>query len=162
MNEQWLPVTGYEGFYEVSDLGKVRRIAPEHGATVGRICSQKGSRSGYPRVTLTRKSISTTPFIHRIVAAAFIGPCPLGKEVNHKDGNRLNPALTNLEYVTRKENVAHALRNLVACPVGHSYTASNRTKDGRRRCRICKRQRDAARYKRRKKQEIESALKGER
>lgn len=51
-----------------------------------------------------------TIFIHRLVAEVFIGPRPAGTEVNHKDGNKQNPIVTNLEYVTHLENVRHAIR----------------------------------------------------
>lgn len=48
--------------------------------------------------------------IHVLVAAAFLGPCPDGQEINHKDGNKQNNCVENLEYVTRSENLAHAWR----------------------------------------------------
>lgn len=49
------------------------------------------------------------PLIHILVARAFIGECPEGKEVNHKDSNRGNNIYSNLEYLTRKENIKHAM-----------------------------------------------------
>jgi hypothetical protein len=55
--------------------------------------------------------MATKCFVHRLVAAAFLGPCPVTHEVNHKDRNRSNPRLENLEYLTRSENLKHAMAN---------------------------------------------------
>ena len=66
-----------------------------------------GGRSGSGRY----KSVcvgSMNRYIHRIVAELFIGPCPPGMEVNHRDGDKQNNRVENLEYVTRNQNVAHA------------------------------------------------------
>lgn len=109
--EEWRPVVGYEGWYEVSSLGRVRRARPGHGTRIGRILGTHPNRSGYPRVTLSRESRDRKVFVHVLVARAFVGPCPTGHEVNHKDLNRCNPTASNLEYVTRSGNVVHAIQN---------------------------------------------------
>ena len=105
--EQWRPVVGYEGLYEVSDLGRVRTLAkyrfPE------RIMRPQRSPSGYAIVHLTREKRSTSSLIHRLVMEAFVGPRPANKCVNHIDNNRANPAVSNLEYVTAKQNTRHAM-----------------------------------------------------
>lgn len=49
--------------------------------------------------------------VHRLVASAFLGPCPKNKEVNHKDGNKLNNKLENLEYASHSDNMKHAIRS---------------------------------------------------
>ena len=106
---EWRSVQGFEDSYEVSSAGDVRRILKEHGTRVGRYLQPTtNSWGGYPRVGLTRLGKSYRRFVHRIVAAAFLGACPDGYEVNHKDSNRLNPSANNLEYVTRRENIEHA------------------------------------------------------
>jgi hypothetical protein len=67
---------------------------------------------GYLHVQLWWKGRRQGFKVHRLVAAAFLGPCPAGKECNHKDGNRTNAALSNLEYVTQSENTLHSYRVL--------------------------------------------------
>ena len=109
--EEWRPVRGYEGVYEVSDRGRVKRIASGRGSVPGRILQQikNGRDGGYRALQLYRGSCrGKTAMVHRLVAEAFIGPIPPGYQVNHKDGNKLNNVPANLEIVTPAENVAHA------------------------------------------------------
>ncbi len=110
------PLAGYEGVYEISRSGVIRRVgkAPVHGkgrgggARIGRIRSTKPGWSGYPCVQLWKDGINRMFLLHRLVAATFLGPCPPGHEVNHIDGNKANPDASNLEYVTRSQNLRHA------------------------------------------------------
>lgn len=100
--EEWRLVREHNG-YEVSDMGRVRNKARGNILKQHRNCSGKG----YLFVALgAGKQIN----VHRLVAGAFIGPCPIGLEVNHIDGDKLNNASTNLEYCTRSENEKHSLR----------------------------------------------------
>ena len=110
-NERWLPVIGYEGIYDVSNLGFVRRAKPGPSTWIGRKLKGSADDHGYMHVELYNGEDRRAVKVHRLVAAAFIGLCPDGKEVNHKDGIKANNAATNLEYVTRSENVLHAFRN---------------------------------------------------
>jgi hypothetical protein len=83
MKEQWRPVREFEGVYEVSDLGNVRRIASACGATVGKILKPFVNSKGYVRVNLYRDHRGISTFVHRLVAEVFI-PNPLNlPEVNH-------------------------------------------------------------------------------
>ena len=109
--ERWLPVIGYEGLYEVSSRGHVRRIGKARGATVGRILAPGTDRRGYRRVTLSTDNREQSFLVHRLVAAAFIGPCPEGHEINHRDMDPGNNTMQNLEYVTHAENMQHAADN---------------------------------------------------
>lgn len=106
-----MPVVGFEGIYEVSNCGQVRRIGKAHGATNGLILVQSLSWRRYPSVSLSHDHKSKKFMVHRLVAEAFLGSCPDGHEVNHIDGNKANPIVTNLEYVTRTENMKHAYRH---------------------------------------------------
>lgn len=98
--EIWKPVIGYEEAYEVSDLGRVRRIE------TGLVLSPAGQR--YLYVCMTVKCKRHTKSVHKLVTRAFLGPTPDGHQVNHKDGNKKNNVLNNLEYVTRSYNIVHA------------------------------------------------------
>lgn len=106
--EKWLPVAGYEGLYEVSNLGRVKRLS-SNDASKEKILKPQIQRDGYQRVTLSKKGQKKRMAIHRLVAIAFI-PNPQNKEqVNHLDADKLNNKLTNLQWATRKENIAHAI-----------------------------------------------------
>ena len=105
--EIWRDVVGYEGLYMVSNLGRVKRVGRNHGAKVGRILKTNIGTNGYQQVILSKKSKLKTCRVHRLVADAFI-PKIAGKEhVNHKDGDRTNNLLENLEWCTISENAHH-------------------------------------------------------
>ena len=105
----WRTIPGYDTIYEISETGTIRRIGKAPGTRIGILLkSSTKSWGGYPRVRLSDKGDSRVHFVHRLVALAFLGACPNGREVNHIDSNRLNPSLSNLEYVSRSENIAHA------------------------------------------------------
>ena len=109
--EEWKPVVGYEGVYEVSSQGSVKRVGKAFGATPGRILAQHPNHSGYPGVKLRNKGNDKTMLVHILVARAFLGPCPDGFEVNHKDKLTTDPSISNLEYATSQGNKIHAARN---------------------------------------------------
>jgi len=111
--EIWKDVVGYEGIYQVSNRGRVMRIAPGPGAVVGRILKPMGGGNGYLRVGLWRDRKRTHLFVHRLVIEAHIGPAPSpDHEVNHKNGITDDNRVENLEWVTRSENERHAYRVL--------------------------------------------------
>jgi hypothetical protein len=116
--ENWLPVVGWEGVYEVSDIGRVRRVIGGTSTHAGRLLNHFLNRAGYPHVRLRRLQRAEKPLVHRLVAMAFIGPPPTRRhEVNHKNGDRNDPRSLNLEWVTRAENNLHAFRVLHRPPV---------------------------------------------
>lgn len=103
--EIWKDVIGYEGRYEVSNLGRVRSL---HKSFYGKILSPSFERFGYPKVVLMKDAKCKTHKVHRLVATAFI-PNPSNKPVvNHIDHNPKNPKASNLEWCTDLENVRHA------------------------------------------------------
>ena len=113
MTERWKPVVGFEHLYEVSDQGRVRRSAPGKGTRVGTILTPRPTRKGYLRVRLPDKDFS----IHRLVLTAFDRPPSPGEECNHRDGIKTNNCLANLEWVTPKQNSAHALNTGLRKPL---------------------------------------------
>ena len=121
--ETWKPVVGYEGIYEVSSLGRIRsldKVVPSARSRSGkrmrrgRILQTRISNTGRERITLWKDGQMKTINIHRLVAAAFLGPSNL--TVNHKDENPLNNRIENLEYMTVRDNVRYS-----ACRPVESY-----------------------------------------
>ncbi len=106
MDEQWRPVVGYESTYAVSNIGRIMRTATADNSKAGHILTNLLKR-GYYQIALCQGGFSKYHFIHKLVAEAFIGRRPTGKQINHKDGNKLNNSPDNLEWVTCAENHAH-------------------------------------------------------
>ena len=113
-NEEWKDVSGYKGFYKVSNLGNIKSVDRkiERSTSVmelkGKAMSQYIGNTGYPMVSLCINGESKRYSVHRIVAKAFLSN-PLNKAyVNHIDGNKQNSNLENLEWSTPTENSIHA------------------------------------------------------
>ena len=115
MTEIWLPIEGYD-FYEVSNLGRVRRLESVVNGKSGskRKISGKilkpGVNMGYLIVNLCKNGVRRNCYIHRLVSQAFLPnpdnlPC-----VNHRDENKQNNSVENLEWCTQKENVNYGTR----------------------------------------------------
>lgn len=110
MTELWKSIKGYEGIYEVSNLGNVRNIKPryKHINPNGLLKPVK-LNTGYLGVSLINKDkVRKEHRIHRLVAEAFIPNIDNKPQVNHIDNNRANNSVENLEWVTYKENLVHA------------------------------------------------------
>lgn len=112
--EIWKPVHSWEGIYEVSNLGRIKRVcigASRHSRTwAGRILKLNPNTYGYTSVVLANLGRKQTCTVHGLVAIAFIGPRPMGMQVNHKDGVKSNCRSSNLEYLSGIENARHAWR----------------------------------------------------
>lgn len=124
MKETWRPVPGYEGYYEVSNLGRVRSVTRtrvvknRYGGKSQR--TDKGCElslidngNGYLYVSLRKDGHRENHFAHRLVALAFCDGFESGYVVNHKDENKCNNRSDNLEWVSQAANVAyssHAMR----------------------------------------------------
>ena len=119
MTEIWKPVVGYLGFYEISNLGRVKSLKDNLGRDRELILKPQKRKDGYFTIELKR----STKFLHRIVAEAFI-PNPENKpQVNHKDSNRENNQTGNLEWVTASENIFHGYKYGNIKPTRHRLGA---------------------------------------
>jgi NUMOD4 motif/HNH endonuclease len=149
--ETWRPVMGYEGLYEVSDLGRVRSLDRMTGRRLrrGRILKAiPQKRGGHLHVSLCADGTEVVRHVHRIVLEAFVGPRPDGMETRHLDGDPVNNALTNICWGTYADNRQDMLRHgkhpnsrKTHCPRGHEYTPENTYRSsarGGRGCRECR------------------------
>lgn len=143
-HEEWRPVVGYEGFYEVSDQGRVRSLHRGEPYVLKPIKIVSG---GYLTVALSRNNAQTMSRIHRLVLLAFVGEAPDGMVACHNDGDPTNNRLSNLRWDTYSENIHDVVRhgnhfgaNKTHCPRGHEYSGNNlrvKPSEGRRRCKTC-------------------------
>lgn len=152
--EEWRAIPGYEHLYEVSSQGNVRSIDREvlrngvPNSIRGRHLKPRAMRTGYLRVSLCSGGGIRDWYIHRIVAAAFIGDAPDGLDVCHYDGDRANNYIGNLRYDTRAGNMQDQIRHgtnpmtvKTHCPRGHALMEPNlvefKAKKGHRHCLAC-------------------------
>lgn len=115
--EQWKPIKGYEGYYEISNYGNVRSLDRSYMDSINRLVFKTGKeqkkfiRKNYYSVWLNKNNKSTPFSIHRLVANHFLKNRYGKPFVNHKDGNKLYNHFSNLEWCTAKENTSHAIKN---------------------------------------------------
>lgn len=95
IQEHWLPITGYEDTYQISDFGNVRNIKTNKLMKLSKICN-----GHYFTVGLSKGGKQKHFYIHRLVLLVFIGECPDGCQACHNDGNSLNNKLENLRWDT--------------------------------------------------------------
>lgn len=129
---EWKPIHSLNDKYEASSDGDVRNVKTR------KVLHQYINQFGYKVLTVRAVPNETKNIqVHRVVAEAFIGKCPNGKVVNHKDGNKLNNKPENLEYVTPQENNVHALKTGLRKPAvmkgktpkGETHYKASITKD---------------------------------
>ena len=115
---RWTPIPGYETHYVITQTGLVKRIAKNTRGrdTRGTILKPVMS-GGYWQVSLAKDGEVRAYRVHQLLMSTFIGPCPEVKERNHKDGDKLNNSLSNLEYVTHSENMLHSVHVLGKRPL---------------------------------------------
>lgn len=106
MSERWAPVPGWEGWYLVSDAGRVMRRGRSGGVDGGRLLKIIRNSLGYATVHLRDAPRQKVVAVHRLVMLAFGGPAPAGWHVHHRDANRMNSRLDNLEWLAPAEHMA--------------------------------------------------------
>jgi len=109
MEELWKPI--FDGLYSVSNAGRVRRERSGVGTFVGRILSPSATRKGYLRIAFYIEGKVVSRLVHCLVTEAFIGPKPEGHETNHKDTNKHNNVVGNLEYLSKPDHRKHTVEN---------------------------------------------------
>lgn len=108
--ERWNSIPGFDGRYEVSDMGRVRVTSAGFGKSAwfkatGGVMKQYANSDGYLALSLTHPDGKKRPIAaHRLVLIAFVGPCPAGMECCHRNGIRTDNALSNLRWGTEVEN----------------------------------------------------------
>ena len=163
--EEWRPVVGYEGIYEVSNQGRVRTVERKVLTKSGwyrtvsariRKCSVKAS--GHVKVSLWRDNREMTAHVHTLVAEAFIGARPAGAFACHNNGDPADNRVENIRWGTpssnsydrRKHGTDHKV-NRTHCPRGHELVQPNivpyQARNGHRSCRACSRERARAHAK---------------
>ena len=103
--EEWFPIKGYEGLYEITKSGKVR-----NSQNLRQFLGFDNGK-GYRYVLLSKGLKKKNEAIHRLVILTFLGECPKDCVVNHKDSNKANNNYENLEYCSVRENTCHAMKD---------------------------------------------------
>lgn len=116
--EVWKDIKDYEGFYQVSNKGRIRsldRPVLQRNSSIqikkGLVLKLAKNHKGYPMVSLSKNNKKDFKSVHRLVALTFIENPDKKEQVNHIDGNKENNCLSNLEWVTASENIRHAINN---------------------------------------------------
>ncbi len=119
MIENWVDIDGFEGLYQVSDLGRVRSLAKsvrvvregkEHKRAYNGKTMRLSKSLGYLYVRLTKDGVCKTQIVHRLVAIAFVKRIRGKNHVNHINFNGFDNRAVNLEWMTRSENQLHSVR----------------------------------------------------
>jgi hypothetical protein len=108
-SEIWVPINGYEGRYEISNLGRIASIKNSE-----RFFIKPNTSTNYAKISCAKRpheSSQKTLYVHRVVAQHFLGPRPEGHVIRHLDGNRYNNAVNNLQYGLPCENVADTIKH---------------------------------------------------
>lgn len=130
--EIWKDIEGYEGLYQVSNLGRVKSLERTIVRSDGqkrflpeKILSCSLDDRGYVRAKMCRNNKHISKRVHRLVAETFIDNPDNKIEVNHKDGIKTNNKISNLEWATGYENLKHAHRNKLILPPPIKYGSDN-------------------------------------
>lgn len=122
--EIWRHIPGYKGLYEASNFGRIKALAT-HNHKYDIIFSLVPHKSGYYYICLRKNGKTKSMSVHRLVAKAF-HKCPnKNLQVNHKDGNKINNRMENLEWVTKAKNIQHTFTHLGRKPTNLGIIRGN-------------------------------------
>lgn len=126
-NEIWKDIPGYDGKYQVSNLGNVRSFKQ---SKLGKLLKPYENHHGYLKICLHTKNKKQYRFVHRLVAENFltIPESDCNYEINHKDTDKKNNCVENLEWTTHKENMEHAFSLGIFGSVGYGGKNQNAKK----------------------------------
>lgn len=151
MAEYWRDIAGFDGVYQVSNCGNVRRAQRGYqGRAKAKVLAASVNSSGYPLVLLYQRGVRKVSLVHRLVAEAFLGPAPNGAVVCHNNGNPSDNRVENLRWGTQSDNISDSVKHgthrntrKVECLRGHPLSGENLylRANGRRECRTCIRDR---------------------
>ena len=110
MKEIWKDIIGYEGLYQVSNLGRIKSLPRNGTVKEQKILKQTLDTNGYLTIGLHKNNKAKKINIHRIVAETFVANINNYNIINHKDGNKQNNRVDNLEWCTQKHNIKEAIR----------------------------------------------------
>lgn len=132
-NEVWRDIIGYEGLYQISDLGRVKSLARWYKSSVSlymkeNIKNQRINHGGYLYLDLSKNGKKKSFTVHSLVAAAFIGKRPINTTIDHKNGNKLDNRVCNLEYCSIQENISR-FRHLFNDYKGENHPMSRLTEE---------------------------------
>lgn len=124
--EGWRDVVGYEGYYEVSDMGRVRslsRLTVQNSNLIGRVLKNSlNGTGGYAAVSLAKDGCTKRRKVHLLVLEAFVGPRPVGMQGCHRNDDPSDAALSNLRWGTPESN--HDDRKAHGAQKGESHNLS--------------------------------------
>lgn len=145
--ENWADIKGYEGMYQVSDMGRVRSLQRDY-RTEDKILKPRPDKKGYLRVALCKNSKCIDRKVHQLVLEAFVGPRPYGFVACHWNDQKDDNRLSNLRWGTESANMYDRVRNGIHvhaakqnCKRGHRLSGANlyqQTPDGIRCCKSCR------------------------
>lgn len=116
-DEKWKDIPEFEGLYQASNYGNIKSL--KRATTSGRVLKQYVSpHNGYAYVTLSKNNIQKQRRVHKLVMLAFHGIYDSSLQINHKDGNKVNNHIDNLELCTGSENMRHAYDTGLEKPTG--------------------------------------------
>lgn len=124
IQEIWKDIPGYEGIYQASNFGKIKRLSNNNiniyiyknrkekfkRTMQEKILKPVIKKDGYSLITLSKNNIKERFYLHRLIAICYIPNIKNKSQINHKDGNKMNNSVHNLEWCTAKENMNHAFR----------------------------------------------------